>query len=39
MNLTWNGLESNEDILSIVPLHEIQKDTNFFRYLWDSNNK
>lgn len=39
VNLTWNGLDSKEDILSIVPLHEIQKDTNFFRYLWDSNNK
>jgi len=39
VNFTWNELDSKEDILSIVPLQEIQKDSNFFRYLWDSNNK
>jgi hypothetical protein len=39
VNLTWDELGPKEDILSIVPLEEILKDTNFFKYLWNSNNK
>lgn len=39
VNLTWDELGPKEDILSIVPLEEIQKDSNFFKFLWDSNNK
>lgn len=39
VNLTWNELGPNEDILSIVPLKVILKDSYFFKYLWDSNNK
>lgn len=39
VNLTWNELGPKEDILSIVPLQDIFKDSYFFKYLWDSNNK
>lgn len=39
VNLTWNEFDSKEDILSIVPLQEIHKDSNFYKYLWESNNK
>lgn len=39
VNNAWNELEPKKDILSIVPLEEIIKDSNFFKYLWDSNNK
>lgn len=39
VNETWNVLGSKEDVQSIVPLEEIQKDSYFFKYLWDSNNK
>lgn len=39
VNLTWNELEQEEDILSIVPLQNILKDSNFFNFLWESNNK
>ncbi|XP_050548974.1 cap-specific mRNA (nucleoside-2'-O-)-methyltransferase 1 isoform X2 [Daktulosphaira vitifoliae] len=39
VNITWNELGSNEDILSIVPFEEITKDSIFFNYLWKSNNK
>lgn len=39
VNLTWNELEPKDDILTIIPLHEILKDSYFFKYLWESNNK
>ena len=39
VNLIWNELGPKEDILSIVPLQVILKDSHFFKYLWDSNNK
>lgn len=39
MNLNWNELEQEKDILSIVPLQDILNDSIFFNYLWESNNK
>jgi len=39
INLTWSKLDSKEDILSIVPMQEIYNDSNFYEYLWKSNNK